>query len=99
MPIGHQRYFCPECQQTFSESFDMLYDYRHISRVTKLAYNTVVSLVRCSSTKAQLVHNHRVEQVDSEAVSGDEMWSFVQNNKSSASWQNEKWAIVGLLSV
>lgn len=30
MPNGHQRYFCPNCKQTFSESFDTLYYYRRI---------------------------------------------------------------------
>lgn len=109
MPNGHQRYYCPQCKQTFSESFDTLYYYRHISpeqidqvlqahsegtslrgisRITGLAYNTVVSIIRSSSTKAQLVHNNRVEQVETEEVSGDEMWSFVQKNRSSASQQN-----------
>lgn len=77
-PNGHQRYFCPACQQTFCESFDSLYYCRHISpeqirqvlqahregsrlrginRMTKLAYNTVVSIVYAASQKAQLVHN------------------------------------------
>jgi transposase-like protein len=31
MPNGHQRYFCPECQQTFSENFDTLYYWRQVS--------------------------------------------------------------------
>lgn len=105
MPNGHQRYFCPECKQTFSESFDTLYYYRHvspeqidqvlqahsegtslrgISRISGLAYNTVVSIIRSSSAKAQLVHNNQVEQVETEEVSADEMWSFVQKNRSSA---------------
>ncbi len=109
MPNGHQRYFCLECQQTFSESFDTLYYYRHISpeqihqvlqahsegsslrgisRITGLAYNTVVSLVRSASTKAQLVHNDQVAQVQTEEVSGDEMWSFVQRSRSNASPAN-----------
>lgn len=69
MPNGHQRYFCPACRQTFSESFDRLSYRRHvsaeqirqvlqahsegsslrgISRTTKLAYNTVVSIVRAA---------------------------------------------------
>lgn len=111
MPNGHHRYFCPNCQQTFCESFDTLYYYRHISpeqidqvlqahsegtslrgisRVTKLAYNTVVSIIRASSSKAQLVHNDQVEAVETEEVSGDEMWSFVQKNRNSASQQNSK---------
>jgi len=29
MPNGHQRYLCPVCHQTFSESFDSLYYRRH----------------------------------------------------------------------
>ena len=103
MPNGHQRYFCPECKQTFSESFDTLYYYRHVSpeqiqqvlqahsegsslrgigRITKLAYNTVVSIVRSASVKAQLVHNEQVTQVQTEEVSADEMWSFVQKNRT-----------------
>lgn len=106
MPNGHQRYFCPECKQTFSESFDTLYYWRQvspaqvqqvlqahsegsslrgISRITGLAYNTVVSIVRPASAKAQLVHNAQVEQVATEAVSADEMWSFVQKNRSNVS--------------
>jgi transposase-like protein len=104
MPNGHQRYFCPQCKQTFSESFDTLYYYRHvnpdqiqqvlqahsegvslrgISRLTRLAYNTVASIVRSASSKAQLVHNHQVKQVTTTEVSADELWSFVQKNRSS----------------
>jgi transposase-like protein len=55
---------------------------RGISRTTGLAYNTVVSLVRSASHKAQMVHNREVKQVQTEEVSADEMWSFVQKNKS-----------------
>lgn len=105
MPSGQQRYFCPNCQQTFCERFDTLYYYRHISpqqidqvlqahsegtslrgisRITRLAYNTVVSIIRTSSAKALLVHNDQVKAVETEEVSGDEMWSFVQKNKSNA---------------
>jgi transposase-like protein len=102
MPNGHQRYFCPHCQQTFCASFDALYYYRHVSpeqidqvlqapsegislrgssRISGLAYNTVVSIIRVSSSKAQLVHNDQVKAVETEEVSGDEMGSFVQKNK------------------
>ncbi len=109
MPNGHQRYFCPKCLQTFSESFDTLYYYRHvspeqirqvlqahsegsslrgISRISGLAYNTVVSIVRAASVKAQIVHNHQVAQVQTEEVSADEMWSFVQKNRSNAYRRN-----------
>jgi transposase-like protein len=111
MPNGHQRYFCPNCQQTFSESFDTLYYYRHlspaqidqvlqahsegtslrgISRITGLAYNTVVSIIRTSSSRALLVHNDQVDAVETEEVSGDEMWSFVQKNKGNVCQRNLK---------
>ena len=105
MPNGHQRYLCPACQQTFSESFDSLYYRRHISpeqirqvlqahgegsslrgisSTTQVAYNTVVSHVCAASQKAQLVNNQEVKAVETEAVSADEMWSFVSKNRSNA---------------
>ena len=104
MPNGHQRYLCPICKQTFSESFDRLYYRRHvspeqirqvlqahsegsslrgISRTTGLASNTVVSIVRAASQKAQLVHNAEVQAVQTIEVSADEMWSFVSKNRNS----------------
>lgn len=58
---------------------------RGVSRITGLAYNTVVSIVRSASAKAQLVHNEQVEKVAAEEVSADEMWSFVQRNRSNVS--------------
>jgi len=103
MPNGHQGYFCQECKQTFSESFDTLYYWRRVSpeqvkqvlqahsegsslrgvsRITGLAYNKVVSIIRSASGKAQLVHNQQVQQVLTPEVSADEMLSFVQKNRS-----------------
>ncbi len=58
---------------------------RGISRTTGLAYNTVVSIVRAASQQAQLVHNAKVQAVQTEEVSADELWSFVAKNKSSVS--------------
>jgi len=52
--------------------------------MTKLAYNTVVSIVHAASHKAQLVHNQEVKTVKTEEVSADEMWSFVSKNRSNA---------------
>jgi transposase-like protein len=108
-PNGSQRYFCPQCKQTFNERFDTLYYHRHItpeqirqvlqshsegsslrgiSRTIGLAYNTVVSIVRAASQQAQLVHNAEVQAVQTEAVSADELWSFVLKNRSNASPQS-----------
>ncbi len=61
---------------------------RGISRISGLAYNTVVSLVRAASQQAQLVHNAQVQAVQTEEVSADEMWSFVQKNSSNVSPRN-----------
>lgn len=61
---------------------------RGISRTTGLAYNTVVSIIRAASQRGQQVHNAQVQTVKTQQVSGDEMWSFVQKNKSNASQMN-----------
>ena len=55
---------------------------RGISRITGLAYNTVVSMVRAASQKAQLVHNAGVQAVEIEDVSTDELWLFVTKNRT-----------------
>ena len=106
LPNGTQRYRCPSCRKTFTDSFDTLYYRRHvtpeqirqvlqchaegcslrgIARTTGLAYNTVVSLVRAASHKAQQVHNTEVSDIDTDDVSADELWSFVKKSKSNAS--------------
>ena len=106
---GNQRYYCPNCQQTHTETFDPIYyrrqvepekiqmvlqahsegsSLRGVSRTTKLAYNTVVSLVRGASVKGQLVHNQEVKQIETEEIAGDEFWSFVQKNQKTRSQTN-----------
>lgn len=57
---------------------------RGISRISGLSYNTGVSLIRAASQKAQLIHNAQVQAVDTDAIAADEMWSFVEKNKSTA---------------
>jgi hypothetical protein len=44
----------------------------------------VVSIVRSSAQKAQMVHNAEVEDVDTDAIAADELWSFVEKNKRTA---------------
>ncbi len=68
---------------------------RGISQISGLSYNTGVSLIRAASQKAQLVHNAEVQAVDTDAMSADEMWSFVEKNKSIACPQNSLPEIVG----
>lgn len=111
-----QRYCCPNCQQTFTDTFDTIYyrrqvtdeevrivlqshcegtSLRGISRISGLSYNTGVSLIRAASQKAQMVHNAKVKAVDTDAISADEMWSFVEKNKSIAYQKNSKSETVG----
>jgi len=68
---------------------------RGISRISKLSYNTGVSLIRAASQKAQMVHNAEVKAVDTDAIAADELWSFVQKNKSTACQKKLKLEIVG----
>ena len=102
---GSQRYFCPNCRQTFTNTFDTLYyrrqvseedvriglqshaegsSSRGISRISSLAYDTVVRIIQAAAQKAQMVHNAEVQAVDTDAIAADEMWSFVEKNKSTA---------------
>ena len=55
---------------------------RGVARITELAYNTVVSIVRSASAKAQLIHNQEVTQLQTNEVIGDEMWSFVKKTEA-----------------
>ncbi len=77
--------------QTHSEGSSL----RGVSRITGLAYNTVVSIIRAASQRAQLVHNAKVQAVETEEVSADEMWSFVEKNKSNVYRMNSKQGIAG----
>jgi lambda repressor-like predicted transcriptional regulator len=61
---------------------------RGISRTSGLAYNTVVSILRAASQRTQQVHNAQVQTVEIQEVSADEMWSFVQKNRSNVSRMN-----------
>ena len=102
---GNQRFKCPQCGKTFTETLNTL-DYRRqvtveevettlqthaegsslrgVSRVSRRAYGTVVSLLRTASEKSQLVHNQSVQSVETQNIVADEMWSFVQKNKPTA---------------
>ena len=102
---GNQRFKCPQCGKTFTETLNPLYDrrpvtveeveiilqthaegssLRGVSRGSRRAYGTVVSLLRAASEKSQLVHNQSVQSVETEAIVADEMWSYVPKNKNAA---------------
>ena len=82
--LYYHRHISPEQIEQVLQAHSEGTSLRGISRVTKLAYNTVVSVIRAASVKGLLLHNEKVKAVATEEVSGDEMWSFVQKNKSNA---------------
>lgn len=68
---------------------------RGISRISGLAYDTVVSIVQITAQKAQMVHNACVQAVDTNAIAADELWSFIEKNKNTAYLTNSKLEIAG----
>lgn len=68
---------------------------RGISRISGLAYDTVVSIIQAASEKAQMVHNVEVQAVDTYAIGADELWSFVEKNKRTTCPPNSKLEIAG----
>lgn len=55
---------------------------RGVSRISGLAYNTGMSIIRAASQKAQMVHSAEVQTVETEVISGDEMWPFVKKTET-----------------
>jgi hypothetical protein len=45
--------------------------------------------VQAAAEKAQMVHNHKVKNVDTDAIAADELWSFVEKNKNTAAQRAE----------
>ena len=68
---------------------------RGMSRISGLAYDTVVSSVQAVSQKAQMVHNPSVQDVDPDAIAADELWSFVEKTKNAACLINSLLEIAG----
>jgi transposase-like protein len=93
--LYYHRHISPEQIRQVLQAHTEGSSLRGISRTTGLAYNTVVSLVRSASHKAQLVHNREVKQVETEEVSADEMWSFVQKNKNTVFQPKSRSATAG----
>ena len=61
---------------------------RGISRIGRRNYETVVSLIKAASQKAQQVHNQEVQKIKSEELVRDEIWSFVKKSKNTACPEN-----------
>jgi transposase-like protein len=86
--LYYHRHVTPEQIRQVLQAHSEGSSLRGVSRTTGLAYNTVVSIVRAASLRAQQVHNAQVQAVETEEVCADQMWSFVEKNKSNASLAN-----------
>ena len=51
------------------------FGYCYISRISGLAYETVVRIIDGTSQKAQIIYIQALQSVDSEAIGADEFWS------------------------
>ena len=86
--LYYRRQIEPETIHTVLQAHAEGSSLRGVSRTTNLAYNTVVSLLRAASVKGQMIHNARVQKIETSQISGDEFWSFVQKNKNAVSPMN-----------
>lgn len=79
--LYYGRHLAPTEVHTILQSHVEGSSLRGVSRISGRAYNTVVSLIRDASQKAQMIHNAEVQRVKTEDISADEMWSFVEKNR------------------
>jgi transposase-like protein len=86
--LYYRRQIEPEKIRTVLQAHAEGSSLRGVSRTVNLAYNTVVSLVRAASVKGQMIHNARVQNIETAQISSDEFWSFVEKNKNAVSLMN-----------
>ena len=88
IPSSYRRQISPQIIQTILQSHAEGSSLRGLSRITGVAYNTCVSVIRSASHKAQLIHNHEVQAVSTDVINADELWSFVKKSKSTVNRKN-----------
>ena len=88
--LYYRRQVSPEQARTLLQAHSEGSSLRGVSRTSGLAYGTVVSIIRASSTKGQLVHNQQVQAVETEEIGADEFWSFVKKSRSSVNQRTSK---------
>ena len=86
--LYYRRQVTPEQAELILQAHAEGSNLRGIARMSPRAYGTVVSLVRTASSKAQMVHNEEVKDVECEEIAADEMWSFVKKSKNDARKEN-----------
>lgn len=86
--IYYRRQLKPDEVQIILQSLCERSSLRGVVRISGRAYGTVVDLVLAASQKAQMVHNAFVQQLRTNVITGDELWSFIQTNKNTACLEN-----------
>lgn len=86
--LYYRRQISPQTIQTILQSHAEGSSLRGLSRITGVAYNTCVSVVRSASHKAQMIHNQDVQAVSTNVINADELWSFVKKSKSTVNQKN-----------
>jgi transposase-like protein len=79
--LYYNRHLSPEEVHTILQSHAEGSSLRGVSRISTRAYGTVVSLIRDASQKAQMIHNAEVQQVKTDEIIGDEMWSYIKKTE------------------
>jgi lambda repressor-like predicted transcriptional regulator len=82
--LYYRRQITPEEVRVVLQAHSEGSSLRGISRITGLAYETVVSVIDAATHKAQMVHNQELSDVDTESIGADEFWSFVEKSRNTA---------------
>ena len=61
---------------------------RGISHITRLAYETVVSVIDGANHKGQMIYNQALNDVDTQSIGADEFWSFVERSRNTVTTRN-----------
>lgn len=94
--VYYRRQVTPEQTRTLLQAHSEGSSLRGVSRTSGLAYRTVVSIIRTSSSQGQLVHNQEVQAVETEEIGADAFWSFVKPSSSSVNRKQPQSEPVGL---
>ncbi len=86
--LSYRRQISPPTLQIILQAHAEGSSLRGLSRITGVAYNTCVSVVRSASHKAQMIHNQDVQAVATNVINADELWSFVKKSKSTVNRKN-----------
>lgn len=80
--LYYRRQISSQTIQTILQSHAEGSSLKGLSRITGVAYNPCMSVVRSASHKAQMIHNQGVQAVSTDVINADALWSFVKKRKN-----------------